>query len=149
MASIPIQITEAVLTDLNAADLSIEFTAIRSYRPVYDLKDLATLKVNVVPRARASIVSARNEFTHSVEVDISIQKKLSKTEFTDNTEPDALMDLVEEIVLFFNGRDLSTLAAATFAGVRTDPVYSPEHWEQYRQFTSVITVTYDLPAARI
>jgi hypothetical protein len=52
------------------------------------------------------------------------------------------MALVEEIADFFRLRRLTSYPDAIW--VRTDnvPVYAPEHLEEFRQFTSVLTLTF-------
>ena len=47
-----------------------------------------------------------------------------------------------EIAAFFKLRPLVAFPGATWIKTEHAPVYSPEHMEQYRQFTSVITLTF-------
>ena len=148
MSSSSILIAEAVKDSLNGKSFTQAFTAERLYRAINDLKDLKTLKVSVVPRTLGSTVVSRSEFSNLVETDIAIQKKLTLSEFATNTAPDALMNLVQEIIDFFNGLALATLSAAKWISTVSDPIYAPEHYDGFRQFTSVITVAYDLPIER-
>jgi hypothetical protein len=73
-------------------------------------------------------------------VDIAVQKKV------DLTLPviDALVALTEEIADHLRVQRLTTFPDARCTGVETSPVYAPEHLEELRQFTSVLTATYSL-----
>jgi hypothetical protein len=74
-----------------------------------------------------------------VSVDVAVQKKLQSES---NDEVDRLMSLVEEIADFFRGRKLSEYPRASWIAAANEPVYSPGHLEELRQFTSVLTVTF-------
>jgi hypothetical protein len=55
---------------------------------------------------------------------------------------DALMTLVEEIADHFRTQPLSSYPNARCTEVKNEPVYSLEHLDEFRQFTSVITLSY-------
>ena len=148
MASTPITVADAVIALLNTHVFTPAITPVRSYRPIHNLEDLKTLQVDVVPRTAESTPFTRAQFSNVVEIDIAVQKKLTADDLADNDAADALMDLVQEIIDFLNGKDLTTLTDSKWVRTRNDPIYAPDHWEQFRQFTSLITVTYDLPIAR-
>ena len=57
-------------------------------------------------------------------------------------ELDPLMSLVEEIIDRFEGRRLETYPQAICVKAENEPVFSQEHIEQFRQFTSVIALTF-------
>ena len=111
----------------------------RYYVPVFDLKEMKDLHVTVVPRAVEMSTASRAMLQHDVQIDVAVQKKLPQDTAGDQAAIDALMGLVQEIA--------DVLRAAGHFGdaqwVKTDnkPVYSPEHMEQLRQFTSVLTLT--------
>jgi len=50
--SVITDIAEAVKDALNGQDFSQAFTAERHYQPLFELKDMKTLHVTVVPRGR-------------------------------------------------------------------------------------------------
>ena len=87
------------------------------------------------PLPRFTMVAYQYDFA----IDVAVQKKF---ETGDAAELDPLMSLVEEIADFFRLRRLAAYPDAVW--VRTDnvPVYAPEHMEEYRQFTSVLTLTF-------
>ena len=131
------QIANAVKTELNDTDFSIPFTAEIALLPVFELKDMRELKVTVVPKAQSFTRLSRGESGREVQIDIGIQKK-----FSGESEADELLGLVEEIAARFDSKRLTDFENAICAKIQNDPVYAPEHIEQYRQFTSVLTLTF-------
>ena len=133
-------IASAVAAKMNAATFSQEFEAEVVFRPIFDLRNLKTLKVSVVPRAVSFERASRNANSRLVQVDIGIQRKL-----TDESDIESLLELVEEITLCFGvGKRLPEYPEALCVEIENEPVYAPEHIEQYRQFTSVVTLTFEV-----
>ena len=132
-------IADAVVAELNAGTFSRPFAAARFYRPVFDLAEMQALHVSVVPKGLAIERLDRSRNQHDLQMDIAVQQKLGSA---DNAEIDALVALVEEVADFFRLRRLAACPAAVW--VRTDnvPIYAPEHLEELRQFTSVLTLTF-------
>ena len=145
-------IADAIVAELNAAagGFSQSFQAERHYLPLFDLEQMKDLHVTVVPKGVTvqpagrtllqhdySIGRDRNQ--HDVQVDVAVQKRFTTG---DNAELDPLLTLVEEIADFFRLRRLASVPAAVWVRTEHAPVYAPEHMEQMRQFTSVITLTY-------
>ncbi|MBI5864862.1 MAG: hypothetical protein HZB38_10205 [Planctomycetes bacterium] len=60
-----IDIADAVVASLNAGTFSQTFEAERKYQPVFELPDMQTLHVSVVPRS-VSITTATRETLMSV-----------------------------------------------------------------------------------
>lgn len=140
-------IADAVVARLNAGSggYSMPFTAVRRYQPVFDLEDLATLRVSVVPRSLAIVGASRQTSQFDAQIDIGVQKRLSPapaSPASDETEIDALLGLVEEIADWLRFARLPTTPEAVWVGVAQEPVVAGEHLEQHRQFTSILTVTY-------
>lgn len=132
-----IDVADALVTHLNAGEFSPEFTAERKYQPVYDLPELADLKVSVVPKTVTIETATRQDSYYDCTVDIGIQKKVS-----DTAETDALMDLVEQLTDHLRFQRLSELPQAAWLRIENDPVFAPEHLDQQRVFTTVLTITY-------
>jgi len=132
-------IADAVALELSVHVFSQAFTARRYYRPVFDLGEMTTLHVSVVPKGVTIERADRHRNQYDFAIDVAVQQKFQTG---DNAELDALMALVEEIADFFRLRRLAAYPDAVW--VRTDnvPVYAPEHLEEYRQFTSVLTFTF-------
>ncbi len=140
-----IDIANALVAELNTEAakpsggvLGTPFVAARHYRPQFDLVDLKAMRVSVVPKGIAIASLGRSSNQHDIAVDVAVQKKVDPA---DTAELDGLMLLVERIADFFR---LRRLAAAAAAWIKTEnaPVYAPEHLEQHRVFTSVLTLTY-------
>ena len=136
--SVVIDIADAVVGALNGHAFSVEFEAVREYRPLVDLADLKDLHVTVVPKGVTTVAADRSRVQQDVEVDVVVQQKLDAG---DNDELDGLMSLVEEIAGFLKFKRLEG-PGALWVKTTNDPIYAPDHVEQLRQFTSVLTVTY-------
>jgi hypothetical protein len=134
-------IADAVVAELNTAAPTLiagGFVAERHYRPVMDLRELAELKVTVVPRGVTITPANRAGNQSDVQIDVAVQKKVDDA---DSAALDELMVLVERIGDLFSHRRLAG-ASATWAKTENKPIYSAEHLEQYRTFTSVVTLTF-------
>lgn len=132
------EIADAVVAELNAGSLSQPVEAQRFYRPVFDLAQLKTLRVSVVPKKLEVASLSRSMNQYDVSIDVAVQKKLDTG---DNAEIDPLMQLVEEIGEFFRLKRLNAVAA-TWIKTENAPVYALEHLDQQRVFTSVLTLTF-------
>ncbi|MGD9128783.1 MAG: hypothetical protein PVH19_15510 [Planctomycetia bacterium] len=130
-------LAQSVVNELNTGEFSLEFTAVSTLLPSYELKELKTLKVTVVPRSQVFQRANRAQTAREVEIDIGIQKK-----FSGDSEAGPLLDLVDEIANHFDGKRPTTMPSAICSKVVNEPIYAPEHIEQYRQFTSVLTLTF-------
>lgn len=136
-----LQVADAVTSQLNAAALSQSFTAERLYIPNFELAKLNQLRVTVVPSELHVRSLDRNRNSYEAEIDIAVQKKFKQGS---NAEIDPLIALVEEIADLFRLQRLASLPAAIWSRTEHQVLYSPEHWEQYRQFTSLLTVFFRL-----
>ena len=131
-----LEISKQLAAVLNSGQFSQEFTAAARALPEYDLAQLKSLAVSVVPKS-AEIVNLTRAVTNlEIEVDVALQKKVSKDLDGDVEE---LLKLVSEIVKFLNRKDIS---GAKFKKIANEPIYSSEHLNEKRLFTSLITVTY-------
>lgn len=135
-------IADAVVTEINGAPsgtFAQAFASARHYRPQFDLAELKTVRVSVVPKAIGITGLMRNANQHDVSIDVAVQKKVNPA---DAAELDGLMLLTEQIADFFRLRRLSALPEALWTKTDNVPVYSPEHLEQKQVFTSVLTLTF-------
>jgi hypothetical protein len=152
--SVLADIADAIVTELNeapggtfASDVedppgtwTRAFEAERLYLPVFELKDMATLHVSVVPKAKVSEMTTRKATADEYQVDVAVQKQVDPETLA---EVDLLMDLVQEIEDFFRLRRLTEYTDAVW--LRTEIVaYSMEHLSTMRQFTALITLTYSV-----
>lgn len=138
-----IDIADAVVAELNAASFSLPLVAARHYVPSFELQDMKTLHVSVVPKAVEVTSGDRGRNTCEFQIDVAVQKKF---ETGDAAEIDSLMTVVEEISNLFRLRRLTAYPAAHWTKTEYLSIYSREHWEELRQFTSVLTLTFQVIA---
>lgn len=136
------EIADAVVETLNSADLSFGVEAERMYVPVHSLRDLADLKVPVVPSTlglSATILNRKRQHTFEVTVDVGIQRRTGRS----RDDLDALAGLAQEVIDLFLGRELALPGGRTarVTAVANDPVFDPGHLEEHGVFTSVVTLT--------
>ncbi|MCG3178008.1 MAG: hypothetical protein BIFFINMI_00331 [Phycisphaerae bacterium] len=144
--SVLIQIAEAVVAELNApgsplvpAEGDPLATAARAYAPVFDLGEMVDLHVTVVPKAASAERADRATRQFDYSIDVAVQKKLGDG---GDAEIDGLMLLVEQIADHFNGKRPVQYAGAVCLRADNEPVYSPDHLRELRQFTSVLTLVF-------
>lgn len=131
------KLADTVAAEINNAGLFPEFTAERVFIPEYDLKTTKALKVSVVPKAVKVINIARDMHSKELQVDIGIQQKISDDEYIE-----VLLYLAEQLVGLFDKKRLPAMPEAVCVKIENDPVYDPETLRQYRQFLSVVTLTF-------
>jgi hypothetical protein len=136
-----LQVADSVTEQLNAAEFDQEFVAERLYVPNFDLEDMKELRVSVVPRDVEILPHDRSQNRYHCRVDVAIQKKFSQGS---NQEIDVLVDLGEKIADEFRLKRLLSFHAARCIKAEHTVLYSSEHWEQLRQFTSLLTLTFEL-----
>ncbi len=134
-------IADAVVAELNDATSPLAglASAARGYRPAFDLEDMKDLHVTVVPRGIETAGASRGQSQADVQIDIGVQKKLASA---DAAEIDPLMALVQQLVFFLRARKLAAASSSLWVRTENTPIFAAEHLEQFRQFTSVLTLTY-------
>ena len=154
--SLPIDVANAIAAEINAQSqlsnnvLGAVFTAVRAYRPQFDLVALKELRVSVVPRSIVIEMLDRRSNQNDVSVDVAVQQKVDPD---DTQSIDALMVLVQKIADYLRLKRLTLVdgtSGATSGGgasgvwIKTEnvPIYSPEQLETKQVFTSVLTFTY-------
>ena len=137
-------LADAVVTELNAKTFSMPFTAERRLLPSFELKELTSLQVTVVPKAVESSNASRSTRQSDYQVDIGVQKKFSGDI---DSELPPLMVVVEEIAEFLARHKLTDKSDAVWLGCQNDPIYSPQHLNEQRTFVSVLTLTYRMMKA--
>jgi len=134
------ELAEAVKTAVNAESFSVAFTATRVALPEFQLKDMATLHVTVVPREIEIGLQARGRNRHTMGVDVAVQQRLATV---DNATVDALIALVEEVAGYMTRKNLTSGGeTAYWSDTEINPLYDSGHLREMRQFTSVIRLTY-------
>lgn len=134
-------IADAVAAEINALDTP-PLGAVRYARvPEFALADMKTLHVTVVPKGWESQLASRSSSQFEYQIDVGVQKKWLTG---DNAELDGLLALVERIADHFRAKRLTTMPAAMWVKAENTPLYSPEHMKDLRQFTSVLTLTFQV-----
>ena len=119
----------------------------RYYVPFYRLdRDGDLTHALVVPRSRQSERVSRAERQREVGLDVGIMRRVPEwvpegLQEVGRGSLDDLSALVGEVEDFLADAVVPSYNARPVA-VQVDPIYSPEHLEQWSQFTSVVTVSY-------
>ncbi len=134
-------VADAVVAELNATTFSRPFEARRCYLPRLDLAEMAGLYVTVVPKEVTVIQASRSSNRYDCTVDVALQKKLDAT---DNAQIDPLMGLVDELAGHFENKRLDSYPGAVWTKTEHGAIYAPEHLDDLRQFTSLLTFTFSM-----
>jgi hypothetical protein len=134
-------VAKAIVTELKTHEFSVPFEPVMLVLPSFEPAELETLRVSIVPRTLEIERISRESFKYTVGIDIGIQRRI---EGTPEETVATLGSLVDEIVNHLKETTLSEFPAAQWNGVLNDPLYVPEHLQQKRTFTSVLTVKYVL-----
>ncbi|MBL8812297.1 MAG: hypothetical protein JNM43_19190 [Planctomycetaceae bacterium] len=138
--SVVSDVADAIVAELNAATLSQPVSAVRAYLPQYKLSEMQALHVTVVPKGLVVANPDRSRSQSDYSFDVAVQKKYGSGS---NEELDALVQLVQDIILLFRTKQrLDSFPNAFWLKTEVPVLYAPEHMEQLRQFTSVLTLTY-------
>ena len=133
------EIAQAVVDGLNTTAFSRPVTAERAYLPIFDLGAMLDLHVTVVAAGRTIAPLSRAERQVEHRIEIAVQQKLAGEGLSDC---DPLLALVGEIADHFTGQRLAGAPEAAWVKTEHAPLVAPEHLNELRQFTSVLTVTY-------
>lgn len=140
MADIVSQVADEVVTAVNAGTFSKAFTAVMSYAPEYELRDMDVLHVTVVPTVHGIAPLDRERNTDTVTVEIGVQQKLKPVS---DANVKVLLGLVGELKEYLTRRDMPS---ARWRKTEHKPVVLMEHLRQLHQFTSALVLTYEATA---
>lgn len=135
-----IEAADAVVAELNATTFSQAFTAVRKYVPTYELQEMDSLHVTVVPKRIEREAQDRASDAEEFMLDIGVQKRVGAAN-VDAATMDPLTYLCEEIADHFMRWSMASPEAACIA-IEHNPIYLPSHLREMGQFTSVITLTF-------
>lgn len=133
-----LQVAEAVRYEINLGNYSQSVTAVRYYQPRFELAEMDTLHVSVVPRSITEKPLSRALTSYDCTIDVGIQQRSGM----DQTTLDELTKLVAEIAQRLRSNPLAALPDARLMELHLDPVFAADHLDELRQFTSVLSVTY-------
>ncbi len=108
-------IADAVEAEINAGSFSQPVSATREYLPAFELADMQTLRVTVVPKSVTTLPGGRAHNQYDYAIDVAVQKKLDAADNYPN---------------------------AAWLKTENQPVYAQEHLQELRQFTSILTFTF-------
>ena len=146
--SVPlIDIADAVVTALNVAELSLDFTATREYVPKFDAANAASVQVQVVPKQDTREMGSPAEDDALVAIDIGVMKKLQGTLAEEKAEMDALLGLCEGIKALLNRERLAGVEDSVCLGLGQQIPYDVDQFDVDRVFLTVITATFATPVA--
>jgi hypothetical protein len=135
-------ITKSVVAELNNRHFSLPFEAVFSVRPGFELSELETLRVIVVPKTLEIETVSRSSSKYLVSIDVGVMRRLGN--LTPEEAVESFGDLVDEVIEFLKTKTLDEFPAARCVAVANDPIYIPDHLTQSRTFTSVVNVKYAL-----
>ena len=122
--------------DGQPAGLAITVTPL----PGVELDKLTAVpRVSVVPKSVQPQHMTRSGRADNITIDIGIQAKIIGSPEADVPK---LCRLARAVLDYIWGRTLTRAPEAVFMEAGIDPVYAPEHLQQLRVFTSVVSVTY-------
>jgi len=129
-------LAKAITTELTAEEFSQDFDAEFAYRPKFDLPDMDTLHVTVVPSGLTRTIDTRSKTQNDDRIDVGIQQRALTDEALD-----ALMALVEELADWCERRMFDSPKAVCIR-VENDPIYDPTFLQEMKVFCSVLTLTF-------
>ena len=127
-----VKLAENVVAELE------EYNAELSFFPEFELRDLDTMRIVVVPVGTQYKTLSRNAHEELPRVQIGILKRGSEEELPE------LLKFTEGLGLSFLNKKIGN---ATCVCVAYNPIYSPEHLRERSQFTSVIELTFKVLSA--
>jgi hypothetical protein len=135
-----IEVADAVVAAINASPLvTAHPPAQRHYRPQFELSELKSTRISVVPKAILISGLARSSNQHDCSVDVAVQRKLTTA---DAAEIDPLMQLAQDLSDLLRLARLPAMPTAVWIKTENSPLYALEHMENQRVFTGLLTVTY-------
>jgi hypothetical protein len=142
--AVVIEIADAVVKVLNDAQLSLSFTAARHFLPEFNLPEMDTLHVSVVPAELDEEIADRSRDRAEYRIHVAVQKRVTQIDGTglDTTAIDALMQLVQEIDDLFRHKPLTGYETAHWVKTENKPIYDPKHLKEHGQFTSLLILTF-------
>jgi hypothetical protein len=87
--SVITDIADAVVASLNAGTFSEPFTAERLHQPSFELADLQTLRVSVVPKSLEIRNASRQHSFFDCTIDVGLQQKVDDDTRVDDRGPPA------------------------------------------------------------
>jgi hypothetical protein len=142
-----ITLAEAVVTDLNAQEFSVDIAAEFAYVPRFDRTGLAEWSVLVVPKTDTRAIIAAWRDSLELTIDIGIYRILSAAIADEKKNVDEALALAEEIKEYLSGLRPTDFSAAACVSIANDPIYSVSDLETGRVFLTVVSPTFRMTRA--
>lgn len=140
MSSSIMELADAITMELNSHAFSIPFTARRIVAPVFELKDLDTLRVTVCPNSFTASRFDRSAVCYKLAIDTAIQQRVNPE---NDIQLRSLIELVESVSDFLFDRNFENFPNVRFKQIANVPLFDDAHLYQKRTFTSVLSLEYD------
>jgi hypothetical protein len=132
-----ITLADAVVSTLQGGTFTPAITPERKLLPVFDLQQLNTLTVQVVPGGISFELTTRGPAsTDDLIVDVAVIKNITDLE----TDVPPLLALVEAMV--FHLKNNRRIGGATLVRLENQPIYGVKELREQDQFISVLRCTY-------
>lgn len=135
------QIADAVAVAINAAPTgtwALPFTAERAYHVIYDMDELGTMRVNVVPAVTQREPLSRAEDVVSYQIAVRIAAHLADLK---PATIDPYIQLAEEMAAYFSRWVIEPLEASV-NGIEITPLFDPDALDQGTVFETVVIITF-------
>jgi hypothetical protein len=139
-------IADAVTTMISGASLGADFTAIRTYSPVYDPTTDTGIKVFVVPISltMADMTRNTNELTYTVMIGIYNSINYDEYNSLDKAEIDSMLSFSANVCSIFLNNNKVANPDAFLIDITNDPAFDPQSLDQHNVFATVIELKYKL-----
>lgn len=135
-------IADAVATALNGAGtFALPFSAVRIYRPEFNLEDMGTLHVTVIPGNVVRRQIARRLVERLYSVGVLVQRKVTAET---NEEIDPLIEVADQIAEYIGPGELANSGGAEWVETEHEPIYDPDHMKEMKLFTNPVIFTFRL-----
>lgn len=144
MATLAVELAEAVKTRLDALTFTEEVVIVRGYQPRYDAALPQPVQIAVVAKGEEQQPADRARWRQDIQVDIGIMAKIADPD--DAEAVDAVMEEVEVVKAGLKaaaGRTLTLASGSTasLVGIANAPIYDPDLLKG-NAFVSLVTATY-------
>lgn len=138
---VAIDVADAVVDLLRAASdanmFGVKFTVVRTYEPIYDLKNDSDIRVSVMPQSDEEKALTRGLQEHRVGIGVMLQKKV---ETSSNAEIDPLVKLYYKLRKAV--RCQLQAVGASWNGTTSNALYIGEHLINHKLFSAPFTAVF-------
>jgi len=141
----PKTLADFVKTQIADAEWTLTPDVIRrGYSPQIKISDANTLTILIVPRSISQERNDETAWSRLIAVDIGILYKFSHLNDAEipNTVVDPVADFADELRDYFASPDYEPPDGMDVDAIAHDPLFLPDHLKEHRQYTSVISVTF-------